>query len=913
MQSTIQGSISGTSLSWTPPTSLATGNDYQIKVVDFNNSGYNAISNNFTITDASSCTLGVTSPSPGAVWTKGTSYAIQWTKNGSACASVATVTLWKSGSFQSLIQSSASGTSLSWTPPTSLATGNDFQIKVVDYNNSGYYAISDNFTITDASSCTLGVTSPSTGAIWTKGTSYAIQWTKSGSACASTVIIELWKSGSRQFMIEDWVSGTSFSWVPPTSLATGSDYQIVVGDDNNSAYDTISEFFTITDSSWCTLEVTSPLAGATWTKGASYTIQWTKSGSACASTVIVQLWKSGSMQSTIQGSILGTSLSWTPPTSLATGNDYQIKVVDFNNSGYNAISNNFTITDASSCTLGVTSPSPGVVWTKGTSYAIHWTKSGSACASVATVTLWKSGSFQSLIQSSASGTSLSWTPPTSLATGNDYQIKVVDYNNSGYYAVSDNFTITDASSCALGVTSPSTGAIWTKGTSHTIQWTKSGSACASTVDLELLQDGTIHRWIQYSVPGTSFSWIPPTSLPTGNYQIIVWDSGSTNYLGYSGSFSLIDAAPCTLTCTATVPSTGTSGSAISFKATATPTNCTGTPTFTWNFGDNIGATLQNPSHAYTSAGSYSWTMIVTQNGKSCSDSGTITVNAPPICTVTCSASAAPTTGPAPLAVNFTSTATALNCSGSLMYYWNFRDGSTSAHQNPTHTYSSAGTYTWTFSAVADGKACLQTGTIVVTPPPITGSLTIGNGSGMPGSSVTLPISLVGNGNTVCGTSNKVSYDSTKLTYVETTLGPAGQTAGKQVFVNQNPTTKVITIGVSGFNTTPIQDGIVAYLKFTVISGATGSPSVTSTCGLSDCAGIDISAVCNQGTVTIGPSKLGDCDGNGSVSIGEVQKAINMFLGTQAVGCGVDCNSSGTVSIGEVQKVINGFLGVSTSC
>jgi len=51
---------------------------------------------------------------------------------------------------------------------------------------------------------------------------------------------------------------------------------------------------------------------------------------------------------------------------------------------------------------------------------------------------------------------------------------------------------------------------------------------------------------------------------------------------------------------------------------------------------------------------------------------------------------------------------------------------------------------------------------------------------------------------------------------------------------------------------------------------------------------------------------GDCDGNGSVSIGEVQGAINMFLGSPP-DCGVDADGNGTVSIGEVQTVINNFL------
>ena len=58
---------------------------------------------------------------------------------------------------------------------------------------------------------------------------------------------------------------------------------------------------------------------------------------------------------------------------------------------------------------------------------------------------------------------------------------------------------------------------------------------------------------------------------------------------------------------------------------------------------------------------------------------------------------------------------------------------------------------------------------------------------------------------------------------------------------------------------------------------------------------------------------GDCDGSGTVTIGEVQKAINMFLGIEPPACNVDCDGNGIVSIGEVQKVINAFLGISNSC
>ena len=58
---------------------------------------------------------------------------------------------------------------------------------------------------------------------------------------------------------------------------------------------------------------------------------------------------------------------------------------------------------------------------------------------------------------------------------------------------------------------------------------------------------------------------------------------------------------------------------------------------------------------------------------------------------------------------------------------------------------------------------------------------------------------------------------------------------------------------------------------------------------------------------------GDANGDGVVSIGEVQQVINMFLGLIPAGNGADCNGDGVISIGEVQKVVNAFLGMAVSC
>lgn len=54
---------------------------------------------------------------------------------------------------------------------------------------------------------------------------------------------------------------------------------------------------------------------------------------------------------------------------------------------------------------------------------------------------------------------------------------------------------------------------------------------------------------------------------------------------------------------------------------------------------------------------------------------------------------------------------------------------------------------------------------------------------------------------------------------------------------------------------------------------------------------------------------GDCNGNRTVAIAEVQSVISMLLGLKQVqGC-VDLDSSGGVTLSELQKVINSFLGL----
>jgi PKD repeat protein len=76
--------------------------------------------------------------------------------------------------------------------------------------------------------------------------------------------------------------------------------------------------------------------------------------------------------------------------------------------------------------------------------------------------------------------------------------------------------------------------------------------------------------------------------------------------------------------------------------------------------------------------------------------------------------ASPTSGTAPLSVQFTDTSTGTPTSWS----WDFGDGTTATTQNPAHTYSDAGSYTVSFTATnASGSSPAVTGTVTVAAPP----------------------------------------------------------------------------------------------------------------------------------------------------------------------------------------------------
>lgn len=125
----------------------------------------------------------------------------------------------------------------------------------------------------------------------------------------------------------------------------------------------------------------------------------------------------------------------------------------------------------------------------------------------------------------------------------------------------------------------------------------------------------------------------------------------------------------------------------------------------WDFGDLSTANVQNPSHAYSSGGSYTVTLTV-MNAAGCTATISKTVVVPPPPTPTTGATPSPACVGQP--VNFTGAGT-----GILLWLWNFGNGITNGSQNPAHTYLTPGTYNVSLS-VTDNMGCTATATLPLT-------------------------------------------------------------------------------------------------------------------------------------------------------------------------------------------------------
>ncbi len=191
--------------------------------------------------------------------------------------------------------------------------------------------------------------------------------------------------------------------------------------------------------------------------------------------------------------------------------------------------------------------------------------------------------------------------PSSALSGN-----VTVTNSSNQVSNGVNFTVT----ATLAVTAPASGTSWSRGYTHTITWSKSGTQSAY-VKIQLYKGSTLVKTISLSAPNNgSFAWkIPNTQGVASNYRIRIRTSDG-KLSSYSGSFSIIKPA-----ISITAPTAG------SVWTRGTPQTITWLKTGDQNANVSIqlfrGTTLVQTLAASTANGGvFGWTIPTTLNAAS---------------------------------------------------------------------------------------------------------------------------------------------------------------------------------------------------------------------------------------------------------------------------------------------------------
>jgi PKD repeat protein len=177
---------------------------------------------------------------------------------------------------------------------------------------------------------------------------------------------------------------------------------------------------------------------------------------------------------------------------------------------------------------------------------------------------------------------------------------------------------------------------------------------------------------------------PTTILTTGLYNVRLYTSNSAGGDWENKTDYITVSTPAPVASFTSDKTTGTVPLNVSFTDASTGE----ITSYLWNFGDTASSTLKNPSHLYTTVGTYTVNLTVTGPGGSATRTQTnyITVrDALPVAAF----SGTPTTGTVPLNVSFSDASTGVITS----YLWNFGDTTTSTLKNPSHNYTAAGTYT----------------------------------------------------------------------------------------------------------------------------------------------------------------------------------------------------------------------------
>jgi gliding motility-associated-like protein len=286
------------------------------------------------------------------------------------------------------------------------------------------------------------------------------------------------------------------------------------------------------------------------------------------------------------------------------------------------------------------------------------------------------------------------------------------FTQPGYYNI--GLTITNSTGCSNSVTYARYVRI-VNGIQPNFTWNQTSTSCSAPYTLNFIN--------QTAGPGNlTYNWslgsgaAPAASTDTSPANISYPSAGT-----YNVTLSVQSNLGCSQTITQAVP-LSSGGAVINGPGAA----CLNTPisfsngsspaplSSSWDFGDGTTSNLAAPTHTYTAPATYTVTLSSTSASCSSTTTKNVTIGPNPVPSFT----ASPTIGcQAPLSVQFTDQTNPVPAQWS----WDFGDGTTSAQQSPSHTYTTTGNFNVKL-AVTNATGCSDTITmpqyIKIVPPTV---------------------------------------------------------------------------------------------------------------------------------------------------------------------------------------------------